>query len=88
MIKEARGPIRWILRKTPYWGICLPPFGVYILKERMDNERLIRHEQCHWDQYLRMGVIKFYAVYLYKHFKYGYENNPLEVEARQAEDSV
>ena len=83
--RPARGPIRWFLRRTGYAGICLPPVGIYILAEHMYSDRLIRHEQAHWRQWQRMGTIRFYAAYLWGLVRYGYQNHPLELEARAAE---
>ena len=85
MIKPARGLIRWWLKLTGYAGITLPPFGVFILAERLDDEALIRHEQVHWQQAQRMGTLKFYAVYLWLLMRHGYTEHPMEIEARAAE---
>ena len=84
--KTARGPVRWWLRLTGFGGICLPPFGIYILAERIHSERLVRHEQAHWAQYERMGFMGFYVTYLWYTIRHGYWNNPMEVEARGAEN--
>ena len=84
--KTARGPVRWWLRLTGFGGVTLPPFGIYILAERLDNERLVRHEQAHWAQYERMGFLGFYLTYLWYTIRHGYWNNPMEVEARGAEN--
>lgn len=81
--RPAPNVIRWFLRTFGYGGITLPPLGIYILAERINEERLIRHEQAHWRQYERMGALKFYAAYLWYTIRYGYWNNPLEVEARE-----
>lgn len=85
MIHAARGPIKWWLRVTGYAGITLPPFGIFILSERINDQRLIRHEQAHWKQAEGLGAIKFYVKYLWLSARYGYRNNPMEVEARRAE---
>ena len=81
---HARGLIAWLLRRSRFHGVTLPPFGIYVLPERMHDEQLIRHEQVHWAQYKHMGLVKFYLTYLYQVFRYGYENAPMEVEARKA----
>lgn len=81
----ARHPIRWFLRTFGYGGITLPPLGVFILAERINEAPLIRHEQAHWRQYERMGAVKFYVTYLWYTIRYGYWNNPMEIEAREAE---
>jgi len=83
MIKEAKHLIKLFLLRTGYAGITLPPFGIYILKEKMHEETLRNHELVHWRQYQKLGAIGFYAKYLYCNVKYGYWNNPMEVEARK-----
>ena len=84
--RPARHIIRWILRTAGFGGVCLPPFGIYILAERIHSERLVRHEQAHWAQYERMGFLGFYVTYLWYTIRHGYWNNPMEVEARGAEN--
>ena len=78
--------IRWFLRTFGFGGVTLPPLGIYILAERLGNERLVRHEQAHWAQYERMGFLGFYLTYLWYTIRHGYWNNPMEVEARGSED--
>lgn len=85
MVLTARHIVRWFLRATGYGGITLPPFGIYILAERLGEDRLVRHERAHWAQYQRMGAVRFYATYLWNNLRYGYRNNPMEIEARAAE---
>ena len=82
MVREARHIIRWFLRWRGYGGITLPPLGIYILRERMREDKLVRHEQAHWAQYVRMGAVKFYAKYLWLLVRHGYQNHPMEIEAR------
>jgi hypothetical protein len=77
--------IRWWLALVGHHGITLPPFGIYILAERLADARLVRHELAHWAQYQRMGAIKFYAAYLWGLLRHGYQNHPMELEAQKAE---
>ena len=86
--KPARGLIGWVLRRTGFHGVALAPWGIYIRPAAMHSQRLIRHEQAHWRQWLRMGTVMFYATYLWQIVRYGYENAPMEVEARAAENGV
>lgn len=86
--KPAPHVIRWFLRTFGFGGIALPPFGIFILAERLHEEALIRHEQCHWLQAQKTGVLRWYATYLVNNIRYGYRKNPLEVEARNAELKV
>jgi len=83
--KPARHLIRWMLRWRGFAGVCLPPFGIFILAEHMYSDRLIRHEQAHWQQWQRMGTVRYYATYVWQVLRYGYRNAPMEIEARAAE---
>lgn len=85
MIRRARGFIAWCLRRTGFGGVCLPPFGVYILPERLSDRPLVRHEVAHWAQARRLGLVRFYSFWIWWTLRYGYQANPLEVEARAAE---
>jgi hypothetical protein len=53
-------------------------------RSRLD-ERTLRHERAHVEQWKRHGLVGFLSRYLWYHFRYGYAKNPLEVEAREAE---
>ena len=84
--RPAPHVIRWFLRTTGYAGICLPPFGIFILAEHLYSDRLIRHEREHWAQWQRMGTLRFYVTYAWGLLRQGYRNHPLEIEARAAEE--
>ncbi|CAB4126891.1 hypothetical protein UFOVP254_28 [uncultured Caudovirales phage] len=66
-------------------GITLPPWGIYWRSGFTPDERIVRHEGVHWAQYERMGAVRFYLTYLWYQMRYGYKNNPMEIEARGAE---
>lgn len=83
--RPAPHMVRWFLRTFGYGGITLPPLGIFILAERINEAPLIRHEQVHWDQWQRMGTLRFYATYLWQLWLHGYDNHPMEHEARAAE---
>jgi hypothetical protein len=80
--------IRWFLRRTGYAGIFLAPWGIYILPEHLGNQRLTQHERQHWQQYQRMGLLRYYVTYLWGLVRYGYRNHPMELEARAAESTL
>jgi len=48
-------------------------------------EWLFRHEMQHVYQIARLGFVRFYLLYFYYSLRYGYANNPFEVEARKAQ---
>lgn len=86
--KKATGLINWWLRLSGFTGITLPPFGIYILQEQLHNTRLIKHERQHWKQYKQLGAVMFYAKYIWYSVRYGYRNNPMEIEARSVEIKI
>ena len=51
----------------------------------LKNERWVKHELAHVEQYKKHGVFKFLTLYTWYSMKYGYYNNPFEVEARAKE---
>ncbi|ATN93410.1 hypothetical protein [Pseudoalteromonas phage J2-1_QLiu-2017] len=82
-VKEATGLVLWLLDLfgmvgwTSVWDV------IYIKKEQIGNKTLIRHEQVHAWQIQRDGRVVQPIKYLYYTLKYGYRNNPYEIEARQ-----
>ena len=83
-ILPAKGAIERFLRSRNLGAITLPPRGVYVLPERINEPGLIAHETVHWEQYERMGLIRFYAEYVWGLIRYGYSaDHPMEKEARE-----
>lgn len=56
-------------------------------EEFLKNERWVRHEVCHLQQYKRYGTIGFLARYLGESLRNGYDRNRFELEARAAEEA-
>jgi hypothetical protein len=54
-------------------------------EEFLSNPRWVKHERAHIDQYRRYGTLRFLFLYLWYSIRFGYYNNPLEVEARAKE---
>ena len=46
---------------------------------------VIRHEVCHVEQFKRYGGLWFFIRYIWLTIRHGYYDNPMEVEARNAE---
>jgi hypothetical protein len=83
--KPARHIIAWTLRRFGFAGVALAPFGIFILAEHLHSQRLIRHEQAHWRQYQRLGLLRYYVTYLWGLVRHGYADHPMEREPRAAE---
>lgn len=49
------------------------------------NERWLRHEMAHVNQFKQHGLLPFILKYLVESLRKGYHNNKYEVEARAAE---
>ena len=52
------------------------------------DPRVLRHEAAHVAQYRRYGLVGFLTRYAWWHLRYGYRDNPLEIEARHAENDI
>ena len=83
--RPAPHVIRWFLRATGFAGICLAPWGIFVLPEHLHSPRLTRHEIAHWRQYQRMGLLRYYVTYLWGLVRHGYADHPMEREPRAAE---
>ena len=51
-------------------------------EEVFTNPKWVRHEDVHKKQWASEGRLRFLFKYLYYSVRYGYKNNPYEVEAR------
>lgn len=69
-----------------YNARTVPPFGIWILKSEKNNEELLKHEWIHWKYYQQNGLLNYYFNYMFQKAKYGYDNMPMEVEARNESD--
>lgn len=84
-LKTATGFILWLMQKagfkgwTSFWGT------IYVVKGYEFNQALLNHEFKHIEQIRREGKLKFFFKYTWYLIKYGYKDNPYEIEAREAE---
>jgi len=86
-IKPCSGIIKWYMKLCGFKGWTSFWNTIYLDPEHLDDEPLIRHEMAHIDQIQRDGKIVFTLKYLFWTVRYGYWNNPYEIEARQKEIS-
>jgi hypothetical protein len=72
----------WSLKLFPRWvGAWTLGTNIYF-REENPHPDLVMHELGHVNQYKRYGIAGFLARYLWLSIRYGYKNNPLELEAR------
>jgi len=50
------------------------------------DEKWLRHELCHIQQYKKHGFAGFIVKYVWESIRHGYHNNKFEIAARAAED--
>ena len=81
-IKTATGLISWFLKKTNFQGITMPWKAVYIVENARNYNLLIAHESTHIDQINKYGPFRWSILYLFYMIRYGYYDNPFEIEAR------
>lgn len=77
LLFAPKGKIRWAT--TMPWGTH------YSVPANEVSPSWRRHEGCHKRQWRRYWYLGFAVLYLWYRWRYGYERNPLEVEARAAE---
>jgi hypothetical protein len=80
--RPAPWPIRAFLRATGYRAIVMPWGAAYYL-DWPAPDGLVAHEAVHLEQVQRHGPLGFPARYLWGLVRHGYENHPMEIEARQ-----
>lgn len=68
-----------------YNAVTIPPAGIFISQDQAGNEALLKHEMIHWQQYQRMGLGPYYFNYFKGLIEHGYDQHPMEQEARQNE---
>lgn len=69
-------------------AIMIPHIGIFIKEEYKDDKTLHEYELIHWKQYKRMGSLLFIIRYLFQFIFIGYDTMPLELEARQTDNSL
>jgi hypothetical protein len=84
-VKKASGLILGILNKFKSTGWTSAWNTIYLRPDQINNKQLIKHEQCHAMQMQRDGKLWMVTKYTYYLVKYGYKNNPYEIEAREVE---
>jgi hypothetical protein len=52
----------------------------------LKNEKWVKHEMCHLQQFRKYGFFNFIYRYLAESIRAGYYNNKYEAEARKAEN--
>jgi hypothetical protein len=87
-IRTATGLLARLLRRAGFLGWTSFWRTIYVLPGHERDERLLRHELKHLEQIERDGRLVFSIKYLWWLCRYGYWNNPYEVEARRAEIQV
>ena len=68
-----------------YRAWVLYPFMLFREQREVVGDVLFRHELQHVYQIHKDGWLRFYSLYLWWAFRYGYLNIPYEVEARHFE---
>ncbi|MFN5477131.1 MAG: DUF4157 domain-containing protein [Sphingobacteriales bacterium] len=55
--------------------------------EFLANERWVKHELVHVEQFRKYGFLRFIGMYLWESARNGYYNNRFEIEARAKESA-
>jgi hypothetical protein len=82
-MKTATGLVLWWLKLWGFYGWTSAFGTIYALPGYENNPLLRKHEETHVMQQERDGRIWFHLKYAFYLLRYGYKNNPYELEARQ-----
>jgi hypothetical protein len=84
MNQRKRKPNLIIKKSLPFGfnAMTVPPIGIFIRRDQVENGALLQHEVIHWNQYRRRGLLPYYLGYFSEMMKYGYDGMPMEYEAR------
>ena len=92
MIKHELHPPYLIQKWMDFWnyaGLATPWNTIYYRNAKLYMDgRLRKHELMHIEQMKRDGVLKYMVMYNWYWITIGYENNPYEIEAREAENGI
>lgn len=86
-VVAASGLGLWLMQKLGWYGWTSIWHTIYVRPEQINNQRLIKHEQAHAMQIQRDGYLWQPIKYTWYLIRYGYEDNPYEIEARKLSDS-
>ncbi|MDR9392672.1 MAG: hypothetical protein RI554_11675 [Trueperaceae bacterium] len=75
---------------VPRWAIAqvLLPNTIFLKAGVTASTTLIAHELVHVDQIQRYGLLAYWVRYLLLLLRYGYEDHPMEIEARALETTI
>lgn len=83
VVKTASGVAQWFLKTFNYGAITMPWQTVYVRQDLVGVSALVEHEKVHCEQIQRLGAITWTFLIVYYLVRYGYQNSPLEKEARE-----
>lgn len=86
-IKTASGSVLWWMRLWGFRGWASLWNTLYIRPGSEKDQKLLAHEKYHLHQMARDGKIVFMLRYTWWLVRYGYWNNPYEIEARKNENN-
>jgi len=81
--------IVWWMSYFDFRALTTPWDVVYYASlDVMNMDSVVKHEQCHVEQMRREGKMTFLFRYCLAWYRYGYVNNPYEIEARDASEKI
>jgi hypothetical protein len=84
-IKQLAGEVGML---TPSTVAITFGHGIFVREDRLHDRELLVHEFVHVAQYEKLGIEGFLMQYVLQIFKNGYDNAPMEREAREVAERV
>lgn len=82
---NCKWPLWFAPKDITVWAVTIGQTTYYSVPKNQVGAAWQRHEDKHKEQWRRDGVLKFAIKYLWYQLRYGYQDNPYEVEAKAAE---
>lgn len=79
------GKLFGFINREKNFAVTIGQTTYYSCSQSLVDNEWRRHEDCHKAQWRSEGNMKFFFKYFYYNIRYGYINNPYEIEARNAE---
>jgi len=83
-IYNSKFPMLFALGGAKQWAVTIGQTTWYSVPKEQVDDAWRRHEDEHKRQWQEEGRLKFATKYLWYQARYGYQNNPYEIEARQS----
>lgn len=81
----------WLFKLRKNQNVVASSFFIFFFfksEQYKNDQEIVRHEMIHFIQQKELFFIPHWILYLIFHLKYGYRNNPFELEAHSNDKNL